>query len=86
MLQLLQGVDTQIEHVVISDVKDGVFFARIILRMDGPVARKLVEVDARPSDSLVLAVKAKAPVFVAASVVAGCDDMAEALARLRKQA
>lgn len=86
MLHLLQGVDTQIEHVVISDVKDGVFFARIVLRMDGPVARKLAEVDARPSDSLVLAVKAKAPVFVAASVVAGCDDMAEALARLRKQA
>jgi bifunctional DNase/RNase len=86
MLHLLQGVDSHVEHAVISDVKDGVFFARIVLRMDGPVARKLAEVDARPSDSLVLAVKAKAPVFVAASVVASCDDMAEALARLRKQA
>lgn len=85
MLHLLRGVDTQVEHVVISDAKDGVFFARVVLRMDGPVARKLAEVDARPSDSLVLAVKAKVPVFVAASVAAGCDDMTEALARLRKQ-
>lgn len=85
MLQLLRGVDTKVEHVVISDVKDGVFFARVVLRMDGAVARKLAEVDARPSDSLVLAVKAKVPVFVAASVAAACDDMTEALARLRKQ-
>lgn len=85
MLHLLRGVDTKVEHIVISDAKDGVFFARVVLRMDGPVARKLAEVDARPSDSLVLAVKAKAPVFVAASVAAACDDMTEALARLRKQ-
>lgn len=86
MLNLLRGVDTKVEQVVISDVKDGVFFARVVLRMDGPVARKLAEVDARPSDSLVLAVKAKVPVFVAGSVAAACDDMTEALARLRKQA
>jgi bifunctional DNase/RNase len=50
------------------------------------VARKVAEVDARPSDALVLAVKAKRPVFVAKSVLDACDDMAETLARLRKQA
>ena len=86
MLHLLRGVDTQVEHVVISDMKDGVFFARVVLRMDGPVARKLAEVDARPSDSLVLAVKAKRPVFIAKPVLDVCDDMTEMLARLRKQA
>ena len=60
--------------------------ARILLGQDGPVARKVAEVDARPSDALVLAVKAKRPVFVAKAVLDACDDMAETLARLRKQA
>ena len=46
----------------------------------------LVEVDARPSDALVLAVKAKRPVYLAKGVLDACEDMTETLARLRKQA
>ena len=86
MLHLLLGLDAAVIHIVIVDVKDGVFFARILLGQDGPVARKIAEVDARPSDALVLAVKAKRPVFIAKSDLESCDDMAEMLARLRKQA
>ncbi len=86
MLHLLLGLDAVVVHVVIVDVKDGIFFARVLLGQDGPVARKLAEVDARPSDALVLAVKAKRPVFLAKSVIDACEDMTETLARLRKQA
>lgn len=86
MLHLLLGLDAVVAHVVIVDVRDGVFFARIILGQDGPVARKIAEVDARPSDALVLAVKAKRPVFLARAVVDACEDMTEMLVRLRKQA
>jgi bifunctional DNase/RNase len=86
MLHLLLGLDAVVVHVVIVDVKEGIFFARVLLGQDGPVARKLAEVDARPSDALVLAVKAKRPVFLAKSVLDACEDMTETLARLRKQA
>jgi bifunctional DNase/RNase len=86
MLHLLLGLDAVVVHVVIVDVKDGIFFARVLLGQDGPVARKIAEVDARPSDALVLAVKAKRPVFLAKSVLDACEDMTETLARLRKQA
>lgn len=85
MASLLRSLDAKVERVVISDVRDGVFFAKAVVRMDGPVGRKLAEVDARPSDSLVLAVKAKAPVVVLAAVADACEDMTEALAKLRKQ-
>ncbi|MFN7341107.1 MAG: bifunctional nuclease family protein [Opitutia bacterium] len=85
MLNLLKGVDARVERVVISDVREGVFFAKVVARLDGPVASKLAEVDARPSDSLVLAVKAKAPVLVLPAVEAACDDMSEALAKLRRK-
>lgn len=86
MLHLLLGLDAVVVHVVIVDVKNGIFFARVLLGQDGPVARKIAEVDARPSDALVLAVKAKRPVFLAKSVLDACEDMTETLARLRKQA
>ena len=86
MLHLLLGLDAVVVHVIIVDVKDGVFFARILVGQDGPVARKVAEVDARPSDALVRAVKAKRPVFIAKAVLDACDDMTEMLTRLRKQA
>ena len=85
MLNLLRGVDARVERVVITDVREGVFFAKVVARLDGPVATKLAEVDARPSDSLVLAVKAKAPVLVLPAVADACDDMSEALAKLRRK-
>lgn len=86
MLHLLLGLDAVVGHVVVLEVKDGVFFARVVVVQEGPVARKVAEVDARPSDALVLAVKAKRPVFLSRQVVEACEDMTETLARLRKQA
>lgn len=85
MHNLLRGVDARVERVVISDVREGVFFAKVVVRLEGPVAAKLAEIDARPSDSLVLAVKAKAPVMVLPGVADACDDMSEALAKLRRK-
>ncbi|MEY4034496.1 MAG: hypothetical protein RL492_1690, partial [Verrucomicrobiota bacterium] len=77
MLHLLLGLDAVVAHVLIVEVKDGVFFARVIIGQDGPVARKVAEVDARPSDALVLAVKAKRPVFLSRQVLDACEDMTE---------
>lgn len=85
MLHLLLGLDADISHVTIVEMKEGVFFARIVINQAGPVARKVAEVDARPSDALVLAVKAKRPVFIMPAVLDACEDMTETLARLRKQ-
>lgn len=86
MLHLLLGLDAVVGHVVVLEVKDGVFFARVVVVQEGPVARKVAEVDARPSDALVLAVKAKRPIFLSRQVIEACEDMTETLARLRKQA
>lgn len=62
---LLQGViqkmKAKIQKVVITHSQDGIYFANLVLEREG----KVIEIDARPSDSMVLALKAKAPVFVA---------------------
>ena len=86
MLHLLLGLDATVAHVIINEVRNEVFCSRIIVTQEGPLGRKIAEVDARTSDAIVLAVKSKRPVLVAASIVEGAEDMSEALQQfLRKK-
>ena len=71
--------------MVINDVNDGTFFARLLLRMENELGRKIVELDARPSDSIVLALQGKRPILVARKVFDSVDDMSEILERVLKQ-
>ena len=61
---LLAGVinefDGEVDRIVITHAKEDVYYATIMIEKDG----SLVEIDARPSDSLVMALKFEAPVFV----------------------
>ena len=79
------GLGVALERVIINDVDNGTFFARIILTMDNELGRKIIEVDARPSDSLVLALQQKKPVLVARAVYDSVEDMTEILERVLKQ-
>lgn len=82
---LLAGFDIRLERVAINDVNDGTYFARIILHMQNELGRKIVEVDARPSDSIVLALQQKRPILVARRVFDSVEDMTEILERVLKQ-
>ncbi len=82
---IFQGLEVEMERVVINDVSDSVYFARIILKMENELGSKIVEIDARPSDSMVLAIQAKKPIFVAKKVIDQVDDMTEILERILKQ-
>ncbi len=55
----------KIVSIVISDLVDEIFYARIVL----DVAGRHVEIDSRPSDAIALAVRAKIPIFVEESVL-----------------
>jgi uncharacterized protein len=61
----LEAVDARVSRVVISDLADETFHARLIVVRDGREG----EVDARPSDALALAVRVGAPIFAAPSVL-----------------
>ena len=43
---ILRGLETSIERVLINDVDEGTFFARIILRMENELGKKIIELDA----------------------------------------
>jgi len=82
---ILLGLGVGLERIIINDVNEGTFFARIILQMQNELGRKIVEVDARPSDSIVLALQQKKPIYVAQKVFDTAEDMTEILERVLKQ-
>ncbi len=63
--RVISMLGAQVSHVIINDLQNDTFFARILLDVDG----EEIEVDSRPSDAIALAVRTKAPSFVAEEVM-----------------
>lgn len=82
---LFLGLGVQLEHVIINDVKSSTFFARILLSMQNELGKKIIELDARPSDSIVLALQQKRPIFTARAVYEAAPDRTEDLEYVLKQ-
>ncbi len=62
----LKSLKANLEEIRINDMKNNTFFAELKLDVEG----KEVIIDARPSDAIALALRAKAPIFVAEEVMA----------------
>ena len=62
---MISELDAHVTRVVINDLRDSTFFAQIRLN----VGAKTLEVDARPSDAIALALRTEAPIYVAQSVL-----------------
>jgi bifunctional DNase/RNase len=77
MASIFKGFNVTIERIVITELKNSTYFARLILQQQNELGRKIVEVDARPSDCLALATAQKRPIFVAASLFNQVEDMSK---------
>jgi hypothetical protein len=71
MKQILDTFQVSLTRVVINDLKGNTFYANLYLNVEG---REMV-VDSRPSDAIALAVRVKAPIFIAESVVEATKQM-----------
>jgi len=60
MMRIVEATGFAVERVEITRVEEGTFFAALVLRSE----ERTVVVDARPSDSLALAVRAGCPVLI----------------------
>ena len=59
IVSILAAYEARVERVIINDFNDNIFFARLILVADNELhQRKIMEIDARPSDCLALALAA----------------------------
>jgi uncharacterized protein len=62
---VIQDLKARIDKIVVSDLKENTFYALIYLHVNGDV----VAIDARPSDAIALALRARAPIFVEERVI-----------------
>ncbi len=62
---VIHDLKAEIRKIVVSDLKENTFYALIFLRING----ESMAVDARPSDAIALALRARAPIFVEDSVI-----------------
>ncbi len=80
MGHLMAALGAKVERVIINDLKTATYFARLILSAENELhERKIIELDARPSDSIALAVQQSAPIYVTREVWDEVEDMSEAL-------
>ena len=69
MTSMFHGFDIKVLQVVINDLQDTIYFARIFLELEEENMRHIVEIDARPSDCLTLALINNAPVYCTREVL-----------------
>jgi len=71
---IFKGFSITVERVVITELKNSTYFARLILQQQNELARKIVEIDARPSDCLALATAQKRPIYVTNALFEQVED------------
>jgi bifunctional DNase/RNase len=83
---IFKGFGIVLDRVVITDLKNQTYFARLILREENELGIKLVEVDARPSDCIALAVAQGRPILVARPLFERVEDTSDVLQQYQDQA
>jgi len=79
MTHVFQGFGISVERILISELKGTTYYARMVLQQRNELGRKIVEVDARPSDCLAMATAQKKPIFVSALLFEEVEDMSHIL-------
>jgi bifunctional DNase/RNase len=81
---IFKGFNISMQRVVITELKNATYYARLVLQIENELGKKIVEIDARPSDCLALATAQKTPIYVSAALFEQVDDMSEVLDRINE--
>ncbi len=73
LIDVISRLNAKVERVVIDDLIDNTFYARLVLRQNDTT----IEIDARPSDSIAIAVRTSCPIFIEEKVLdeAGTEEL-----------
>ena len=83
MAHLMAALGAKVQRVIINDLKTATYFARLIVSAENELQeRKIIELDARPSDCIALAVQQSAPIYVSKDVWDEVDDMTDVLRKM----
>lgn len=85
-VNVLRTFGAMVQRILIVRVEEEVFFARLFLEAQNEIMEKMiVELDARPSDCIALAVRQQAPIYVVKEVWDQLKDMTSVLKELREE-
>jgi bifunctional DNase/RNase len=83
---ILLALGAKVDRVVINEFNDGVYYARLIISAENELhERKIVELDARPSDSMAMAIQQHAPIYITRNVWDDVEDMSEVLRKMEER-
>ena len=85
LASILQALGAKIERVIVNDLKRGTYFARLVLSAENESQqKKIIEIDARPSDCIAMATQQRAPIYVSLDVWEEVEDMTELLQKMQE--
>ena len=86
LVNILRALGAKIERVIVNDLKRGTYFARLVLSSENESQqKKIIEIDARPSDCIAMATAQRAPIYVSLDVWDEVEDMTEALRKMQEE-
>ena len=81
---IFNGFGITVERVIITELKNSTYYARLILEQANELGRKIVEIDARPSDCLAIATAQKRPLYVTTALFNQVEDMSKLLEEINE--
>lgn len=85
MGHLMTALGAKVERVIINDLKNATYYARLIIRAENELQqKKIIELDGRPSDCIAMAMQQKAQVYVSQEVWDEVDDMSDVLRKMEE--
>jgi bifunctional DNase/RNase len=86
LANILCALGAKIERVIVNDLKDGTYFARLVLSAENESQqKKIIEIDARPSDCIAMATAQRALIYVSFDVWDDVEDMTEVLRKMQEE-
>ena len=83
---ILRALGAKIERVIVNDLQRGTYCARLVLIAENELQqKKVIEIDARPSDCIAMATQQSAPIFVSLDVWDEVEDMTEVLRKMQQE-
>ena len=80
----LEAFGANVSRMIINDVQGDVFHARLIIEAQNEIMeRKIIELDARPSDCLAISARAEAPIYISTAVWDSLEDRQPLLDQMR---
>lgn len=83
---IFQALGIHVEKILINDMRNDTYYARLTLRVENELHhKKMIEIDARPSDCMAIALETNKPILIAQSVWDQVSDISPLLKEIQNQ-